>query len=435
MAKRVTVCTTQVTPRVRYVFSLLLQDILGLEVTYVDTTTALPASTPKIHYSEETGEGVHVFPAGLLFQNDIFEPTLTTLEYEGYFAFFRVPVGDFPFDVFSASFYLASRYEEYLPHIADVHGRFKVESSLAFKHGFLRMPIVNFWAEKLGELLVQRYPDLQLSLPSFSFVSTVDVDNAFAFYGKGIFRTIGAIGKDMLALNFQQLFQRANTLLGLVKDPYNTWGYQLQMQQKYQYPAIYFILFAPFAKNDRNASPQSHAFQRYIKNVNDHAQVGLHPSYQSHEQDELPLKEKERLERVINQKITASRQHYLKMNLPKTLRQLHHMGITDDYSMGYAESPGFRASLCTPFRFYDLELETELPLRIHPLVMMDVTYIDYQRLSCKAAQEDILELLQMAKRFNGEFVSVWHNRTFSESEPEWKGWNSVYESMIAAACQ
>jgi hypothetical protein len=297
------------------------------------------------------------------------------------------------------------------------------------------VPLVNFWAEKLGELLKKRYPDIQVTRQGYSFVSTVDVDNAFAFSGKGIFRTMGAIAKDVLALNFQQLFLRLNTLFGLAKDPYDTWTYQLQLQQRYQYPAIYFILFAPFAKNDRNASPQSHKFQQYIKDVNDLFQVGLHPSYQSHYQEELPLKEKERLERVIHQEITVSRQHYLKMSLPTTLRQLHDIGITDDYSMGYAESPGFRASLCTPFHFYDLALESELPLRIHPLVMMDVTYIDYQRLSCKAAQEDILDLLQTVKRFEGEFVSVWHNRTFSEIEPEWKGWNSVYESMIAAACQ
>lgn len=41
-----------------------------------------------------------------------------------------------PFDVFAASFYLLSRYEEYLPHLKDEHGRYPASESLAFKNGF-----------------------------------------------------------------------------------------------------------------------------------------------------------------------------------------------------------------------------------------------------------------------------------------------------------
>ena len=58
-----------------------------------------------------------------------------------------------PFDIFAASFYLLSRYEEYLPHVKDEHGRFPVEESLAFQQGFLEIPVVDLWVKKLKEAL------------------------------------------------------------------------------------------------------------------------------------------------------------------------------------------------------------------------------------------------------------------------------------------
>jgi hypothetical protein len=46
-------------------------------------------------------------------------------------------IGDLPFDPLAATFYLVSRYEEYLPFIPDEHGRFPAKQSFAFSNGFL----------------------------------------------------------------------------------------------------------------------------------------------------------------------------------------------------------------------------------------------------------------------------------------------------------
>ena len=50
-------------------------------------------------------------------------------------------VSSIPFDIFAASFYLITRYEEYLPHVQDVHERFPADESIAFKNGFLEQPV------------------------------------------------------------------------------------------------------------------------------------------------------------------------------------------------------------------------------------------------------------------------------------------------------
>ena len=89
---------------------------------------------------------------GLLWEHDIREQKIELFEYNGRKAFFERNAAKYnelkkdniyPFDIFSAAFYLISRYEEYLPHEKDSHGRFSHTSSLAWRENFIHMPLVN----------------------------------------------------------------------------------------------------------------------------------------------------------------------------------------------------------------------------------------------------------------------------------------------------
>src|SRR5204863_517356 len=81
-------------------------------------------------------------PCGLLFETGVMEHAIKWFEVNGsredksYKAFFKT-AGDYPFDIFAASFYLLSRYEEYLPHQKDIYGRYAHQNSLAFKENVL----------------------------------------------------------------------------------------------------------------------------------------------------------------------------------------------------------------------------------------------------------------------------------------------------------
>lgn len=438
MNPQLLVFTPHITPRVRYTFKLMLTELLGInfELT-TDKTIAQETTLPLLNYSEcDFGKGLRIKPAGLLFNKEIFEQEVFCCQYEGDLSFFSVgEKTGLPFDPFSAAFFLVSRYEEYLPHIADEHGRFAHTNSISWQRKVLKKPMVNIWTEHLAQKILKYYPDFQFVRPTFRFLSTIDVDNAYAFRGKGLFRSLGAIAKDLAKFDFKTLSARLSAIFGISKDPYDTFTYQMQVQKKWGFKSIYFILFSKYSSHDRNLSPHSHLHQRFIKGINDHAEVGLHPSYRSHRHEDVLEEEHRFLERVINQRVTKSRQHYLKMTLPHTLRNLIDLGITEDYSMGYAAETGFRAGICTPFNFYDLEMEIERPLRVYPLVLMDVTYIDYQKTTPEIAWEEIKVLIDTIHQFGGTFTPVWHNRTFSEAEPAWKGWNNIYEKMVAYACQ
>ena len=102
--------------------------------------------------------------------------------------------------------------------------------------------------------------------------------------------------------------------------------------------------------------------------------------------------------------------------------------------MGYAALPGFRAGICNTYNFYDLDIEVETKLRIHPFMVMDGTLKDYMNLTPTDAIEQIRLLIEEVKKVDGTFVSLWHNEPLSD-EKRWKGWRKVYEELLIMAAE
>lgn len=426
----------RITPRLNFISKLIFKGILGIDYELTtDKEAYLASEKAKICYAKTSlDQGVFIQATKLLFESTISDQNPKKSEYEGDFVFFLTgPRSDLPYDPFAASFFMVSRYEEYLPFIADNHNRFPSKESFAFKNGVLKKPLVNIYSLHIENLLKNKYPNLQFSKPEYRFINTVDIDNAFAYKGKGLVRTLGGFGKDLIGLNFKEGLARFKSVFGVIEDPFSTFDYQNGLQEKYGYQTIYFALFAAISKYDRSLSMQSLRLHRHLKSLNDFCDMGIHPSYRSNSDIKIAQEEHKYLEEVLNRTITKSRQHFLKMRFPQTYRNLLDMDIADEYSMGYADEVGFRAGICMPFRFYDLEYEVETPLVIHPFPFMDGTFIYYQNKNKEEAWSEILNMIDVYKKYNGEFIPIWHYRVFSEKDKEWFGWNSVFEKMVAAA--
>ena len=58
-------------------------------------------------------------------------------------------------DIFASSFFMLTRWEEYVNKNRDNHDRFPVYESLAFKNKFLGRPIVNEYVEMLKNILLE----------------------------------------------------------------------------------------------------------------------------------------------------------------------------------------------------------------------------------------------------------------------------------------
>lgn len=429
--------THKITHRNKYMFNLIFKDVLGVDFNLTTDVDELKRyEGAKLSYTHNPiCDELFFISRTLLFESGITEQNISVFENNYNPMFFATgKASAMPFDVFAASFYLVSRYEEYLPHIRDEHDRFDAKDSLAFIAGFLEKPLVNIWAIQLKQLIKEKYPSLVFPKIKFEFISTLDIDNAYAYREKGFTRSLGGYLKSLSIGNFSEVTERTRVLLGLEKDPYDTYDFQLEMLKKYKFKSIYFFLLGDYGPNDKNLPIESIKFQSLIKMLADYAQVGIHPSYGSNNSKQQLKKEIGRLSHVLHRDVTQSRQHFLKLRMPDTYRNLIEFDITDDYTMGYATQVGFRASICTPFNFYDLDTETETKLKIHPFAMMEGTLKYRMKIHPKDAIVKIKQLIDEVKAVDGVFISLWHNDTVNNRKI-WRGWKTVYEDMVIYATQ
>jgi hypothetical protein len=420
----------KLTPRLKYIFKTIITDVLQTEIIFTDNIDEYEKSDDiKINYStSKLNSGLFFQNSTILFETGIKEQSINVFDFEANPCFFDVGNdSELPFDPFATSFYLISRYEEYLPHIKDNHERFLASESLAFQNKFLDKPLVNIWINEIAKRIEKKHDSFKFPKRNFKFMSTIDIDNAYAYRHKGFIRIIGGLGKSLFKEgNFTE---RLNVIFGKGNDPYDTFDYQLEIHEKFNISPIYFFLLGDYALNDKNTPVKNKTFQSLIKSISDYYEVGIHPSYASNKNVETLTKEIKRLQTITHRNTTKSRQHFLKLNLPNTYRNLIDNDILEDYTMGYAEKSGFRASICSPYYFYDLDTEVETKLQLFPFTVMEATYQYYKNTSPEKTIEEIKTLMQKVKDVDGTFISVWHNESLSD-KGIWTGWKIVYEKML-----
>jgi hypothetical protein len=439
----VLVYTEKITPRLQYITDFIGSEIIGepFQLT-TDNFFFHDYSGPKINYSREriSDSELLITNHSLLQEDVIKEQTVSCFEVnasqpdkQGFKAFFKTE-SDYPFDLFAASFYLLSRYEEYLPHKKDEYGRYAYDNSLAFKEGFLHLPLVNIWIEDFKQFLRRRFPSLTIHHSTFTFLPTYDIDEAFAFRNKGAAATAGGLVKSIVYDSWALVNQRINVLAGKEKDPYDAYEWMDKLHEKNNLQPVYFFHVAiEKGKYDKNISPSLPAMQQLIKQHTEKYSIGIHPSWKSGDEEELLGKEIKALESACGKKITASRLHYIRFTLPFTFRRLISAVITDDYSMGYGSINGFRASVTKPFYWYDLKKEKATNLLLHPFCFMEANSFFEQKYLPQRAYEEMMHYRNIVKSVNGKLIFIWHNN-FLGTYPLFGGWRDVYEEFIRQVC-
>lgn len=424
-----------VTPRLQYITNFLSR-YYGFHFKLTSSEARFTSAEDKcrINYSYHRKESSEIFihSHALLFESFVRPVKIECFEQNGYKAFFKTP-GDIGFDLFAAVFYLISRYEEYLPHEKDLYGRYAHGNSVAFKEGFLHLPLVNTWLEAFRKLLSEKDPQFSTIKSGFGFVPTYDIDIAWSFRNKGFRRNIGGILKLLFNGRFSKLVHRIRVIRKKKPDPFDAYEWMDQLHQRFHLRPTYFFLVAKErGKYDKNIDVDNPGFQQLIRSISSHYAIGLHPSWASGNVPSLLAREKTTLEEMTGGVITASRQHYIRFDLPFTYRKLLALGITNDYSMGYGSINGFRASTATPFYWYDLKNEEETNLLLHPFCFMDANAYYEQKLTPETTLEELKRYLTAVKSVNGKLITIWHN-TFLGTDESFAGWREVYEQFVSLA--
>lgn len=423
--------THTITSRVTYTMDLVFESILGIAYKLTDNKKEFEEyKLPKIAYTSSL-MNVEVFiqSDSLLFETDIKQVIPSAeIKYIDFPKFFKSNTTDFlGYDLLAMVFYFASRYEEYLDSEKDKHQRFQAENCIAYQYNCLNSPFLNIAIKQFSDKLKLKFPELILKKRAFNFLSTIDIDNAFAFAHKGIKRNVGGLTKDVLSLKIGQVSSRLKSNLSDTKDPYNTFELINSLSKETQTALQYFVLIGDYSTYDKNPNYKTKGFRKLLKSLSNYYEMGLHPSYESYLHFDKIGIEKKRLEEIIEKKVTSARCHFLRINLPETYRTYIENGITDDYTMIYASQSGFRTGLCVSYKWFDLKKNEVTNLSIHTSVMMEGTLRDYNKLSAEKAKHTVLELLSEVKKYGGEFISIFHNDSFV---PEQKEWIEVYKTIL-----
>lgn len=423
------VYTHKITPRLTYVFKHICTRILGVQVKFTSVVEDFIAHDGlKMSYTKQPlGKELFVQSHYLLFEEGLSDVGVKIESWNTTKCFFKVgEKSSLPFDVFAASFYLLSRYEEYMPFVADEYGRFPPEESIAYQYHFLKQPVVDIWAYEFKKVLQSFYPEFDFQEKKFQFKPIIDVPVAYQYAHKGLVRTIGGSLKDLLALRFGDLYQRYLVLFRLRKDPFDTYKWLINNHKKRSLEPVFFFLLADYNNYDKSINHNNKHFIALIKSVGDYFEAGLKGSFLALDDKAILKEEKRRFEQIFNKPLERSRNSFSKLNLPYSYRDLIDLGVQSDYTMGYVSEVGFRAGTCTPFYFYDLDYEMQTPLKVHPFCVLDYVY---KNANSETILMQIEPLVKSVKEVNGIFSMVMHNYTFSELVI-WKNWRKSYITLL-----
>jgi len=335
------------------------------------------------------------------------------------------------YDFLTPSFLLLSRYEEFYSERYDEHGRFPYDRSLAEKNNMVEIPIVDEYAMLLRRWLCLYFPDRFQAVPRTPcVVPTHDIDILCRFQNR--WQALKSIfGRDLLI----------NRSISMVKESIKWYRYWkgtpsldpyvdaikefLDWDDDEELTSIFFFKATEKNHPDATYDVQSPILQEIIQIVMSRGgQIGLHGSYPSADDASRLHIEKKNLSKLCDKEIRMSRQHYLRARFngtPNSLDLWRQVGITDDYTLGFAERCGFRCGTCHPYPLYDVRHDRVTDIIEHPLIVMDGTLFDYMKLSVTQARTLTQKLKQRCFDVEGDFVILWHNHaTTRELEPYYK---------------
>lgn len=420
----VLVYTHKITPRLRFIMKQVFKRILGYELAITDSVDVFIKHTgAKLSYAKQPLQHEFFIRANhLLFERRLEPQDINWRNWNGIPCFFELDHrSSIPFDIFAASFYLLSRYEEYLPHQKDSLGRFRaIESILSDRFDAFNRPLVDLWAYQFRDLFSKHFPDESYQPRSFEFFVGVPVVQSHAYLFRGLARHLFEISQDGFSGKFSQIVHRLRVLFSSLTDPYDNYLSLARALEQLGVDFRFFFQFAPYHVRDRNVSWNRPGFGYFLKHIADYTEIGYYRSRSALIDLNQFKVEKARLEQLLHRQTTKTCIAQNAVVLPDVYQELVGSEITEDYSMGYEEAIGFKAGTCTPFPFYDLGLELEQPLRIHPFVAAttifeqenhDSLIAQLQKIKNQVASVEGKLYLQFNNRFIGaigqdEFISL-----------------------------
>ncbi|WNJ20917.1 DUF7033 domain-containing protein [Pontibacter sp. G13] len=335
---------------------------------------------------------------------------------------------DLDFDVFAASFYLLTEYAAYTDDQRDQHHRYLVSTVAAPAWQLDRLPLVHVYAKMLADALSARFPDLKPRRKlAYRFRLTWDIDHPWKYRHRRWVEQMGGFAKDLLKGNQDRVRERWQAAT-VGKDPFDTFTF-IERTCPPEHTWFFFLL-SRNSKFDGKHDAKVWAYRSLIERLGKAGyHTGIHPGYDSSNNFSQIAQETHQLADIIQQPVKASRQHFLKYQLPTTRRSLINIGIEHDFTPCLVEQGGFPHGMAEPFPWFDLQANKATTLQLVPTMIMDRTLQQYMGLTPEQALEHVESLLATTRKYGGMFTLLAHNDSLSESE-EWVHWRPAMLDML-----
>lgn len=333
--------------------------------------------------------------------NDIVLPDLTTPVEEQWSASASAEqtVAVIRTDLIYNTFFFISRAEEVINKQRDAHGRFAAAYSVLGEHNRLMVPTLDEYAR-----LVMKAVGLPLPPSGFAHIYlTHDIDT-IAHYR----HLRGALG----GLWRGEWRQVLRAWRDMEDDPAYTFPWLVEQDKRVPLAEkIYFVKHS-FGKGYdypqyNHHSPDAHRLRKFLEW--NKLTIGWHSSYYGVGSIEQRSKRRDEL--------SVHRSHYLNCSIAN-MRKLVELGVTDDYTMGFADQAGFRLQTSRAVLWIDPERMQLTELVLHPLIIMDVTLSskNYMALDQVEATYVCQQLIDKVRMHNGDLCLLWHNTSINQTD-------------------
>ncbi len=406
----------KITPRIEYTFNHIFKLILNKQFSITNSKPEFNDFKGfKFIYANAPISGELFFQSyGLLQEKGLEDHEVTIFEWDNLKCFFKVgEKSAMPFDIFSAIFFLLSRYEEYMPHSSDIHSQFSYLESIAYKEDFLELPLIDIWIDKLKSVLETKLK-LKCEIVSSNQATSIVISSLYPFkyINKYPFESFIIWLKNIINLNLWEVIEHILVLLKIRDDPWQIDDHTKSLLLASKAQVFFFFSFSSesFFKNE---TPKTNEFfKKYIKEIYDNFEIGLLPSKSAQKRLKIFELENFNISNLIHNKVHKV---FLQRGLKKISEDYKNAISVDhanDFSMGYRDAFGYRASTGLSFFFYDLSNETKTNLLVTPFV---AHYKLIDKTGIAEVKDKIENFREIAKKYSGGFSIILNNQIFENS--------------------
>lgn len=353
----------------------------------------------------------------------------------------------FHHDLLKSAFYLLSGYQEAQGAQLDEFSRFSYAHSIQHKLNIVTLPIVNYYFEMIIQGLEEycKFHSLQLKrkrlFDQFGFFLSHDVDRIAFYHPREVaFKVKQLIGLAPLTYSYGSTL--SIFLKGVIhlispikrKDPWWNFDRMVALEKHLSIRSSFFFLKKVHKNRDSRYQFSDAKIKELVKELTSQgSEVGLHGSFDSYDNPTMLKQQASELSTVLGHSPKGIRQHFLRFKHPATFHHQMNAGLKYDCTLGFAEHDGYRNGYCFPFKPYDFEKDQMMDIWEIPLIMMEVSVLNYRKANLEEFRQSVLQHIEEAKKFGGLFSLLWHNCRLMDEE--FPGIEEFYPDLLKQIVQ